>query len=479
MLNLLGRQMKIAILEITALPTTLMKSLVARQYASVFPQAIACWAEDAGHNVDYKVYSGNGLLPRFDAPDVLFVRTTSQYSILAYIAARRQPAKTLTVIGGPHAVCNPDECSRYFDVVVDGPCNRELILALCERTRTDRVTHSDPPDALPSLEKRWPLIKSMQSFIPFFPIISLLSSLGCGRGCSFCIDWNNRWQSLPSDRLKEDLSFIQHKVKWPILFQDPNVGRHIDTLLDTMESIGWRHSWSCETDIQSLSRSHLERLKRTGCFGIGTGIESWMSYNHKIGPGIHTPQEKYDRVTESFESAKPYVPLMIANIIWPSESDCGETPLRLTKSLMQEHNDVWCVLNFPSAYNRTPMFKAVTSESRLLPLPYTFQANGYMSIIPKNYSAREAIESFVELERTSERSMKKAGRTGFIKFISWVYKHGTGSTASRLLAAMDQKEMARFHEGLTDTVPEWYWSQYRRMLGPYASEARQLEGELH
>ncbi|MBN2342717.1 MAG: hypothetical protein JXX29_16860 [Deltaproteobacteria bacterium] len=467
--------MNVAVLEITSLPTSGLKSLTARQFTSVFPQAIACWAKAAGYDVDYQVYSGTGPLPEFNAPDILFVKTTSQCSVLAYLVAARQPAKTLTVIGGPHAICHPEECLNHFDVVVDGPCNKELILTICRREHTDSVLHSSSPTAIPSVKERWPFIQAAQGRLPFFSVIGMLSSVGCGNGCAFCIDWNARWNALPLKLLEADLQFLKTHTRRPILFQDPNVGRHLDMVLDTMESVGWKNRWAFETDLQSLTPLRLSRLKRTNCVGIGIGIESWTDYGRKVGLSQCTPQQKYARVTEHLEQVKAHIPLITANMMWPNDTDEGDLPVELTKSLIRDHADIWCVLNFPTAYNRTPLHKRLKKENRLLPLPLVFQVNGYISVIPKHYPTNEAIQKFVEFEIASETARKKAKQSLFIKFVSWIYKHGTGSTAQRLLAAMDQKEMKLFHEGRSKVIPQWYWQEYRQLLGPYAKAALALE----
>jgi hypothetical protein len=106
----MSRKRRVAVLEIIALPgKSLQNALVARQYAGIFPQAIAVWCSQAGHNVTYRTYFGRGDLPDLGEPDVLFVSCTSECSALAHILAKEMSGKLsrvpLTVIGGPHARC--------------------------------------------------------------------------------------------------------------------------------------------------------------------------------------------------------------------------------------------------------------------------------------------------------------------------------------------------------------------------------------
>ena len=93
-----------------------------RHFVSITPQAVAVWCRQLGHDVVYATYYGQsdpaGLLPA--DLDVVFVSAYTKASALAYALARLFRARgTLTVLGGPHASAFPDDCLRFFDIVVD------------------------------------------------------------------------------------------------------------------------------------------------------------------------------------------------------------------------------------------------------------------------------------------------------------------------------------------------------------------------
>ncbi|MEE9198904.1 MAG: radical SAM protein, partial [Dehalococcoidia bacterium] len=93
------------------------------------PQTISVWCRELGHQVFYATYFGQKdpkqLLP--DDLDVVFISTYTQASALGYALAKLyRREKTLTVIGGPHAKAFPDDCLRFFDVVVR-ECDKTLI----------------------------------------------------------------------------------------------------------------------------------------------------------------------------------------------------------------------------------------------------------------------------------------------------------------------------------------------------------------
>ena len=171
--------------------------LVTKQYASIMPQAISVWCRNLGHEVFYATYFGNQdpktLLPK--DLDVVFISTYTQASALAYALAKLyRKEKTLTVIGGPHAKQFPEDCLRFFDIVV-GDCDKTLITEILrDRPRGQILTSGRALNSIPGVEERMPEIRA-STFLkgkPFpFTSIPLITSTGCPNSCDFCIDWNN------------------------------------------------------------------------------------------------------------------------------------------------------------------------------------------------------------------------------------------------------------------------------------------------
>ena len=66
----------------------------------------------------------------------------------------------LTVAGGPHAKCFPDDCSRFFDLTVK-ECDRELVADILKRQFDPGsiLSSENPPVRFPSVEARLPEIK--------------------------------------------------------------------------------------------------------------------------------------------------------------------------------------------------------------------------------------------------------------------------------------------------------------------------------
>jgi radical SAM superfamily enzyme YgiQ (UPF0313 family) len=137
--------------------------LVTKQYASIMPQAISVWCRNLGHDVFYATYFGNQdpktLLPK--DLDIVFISAYTQASALAYSLAKLYcKEKTLTVIGGPLAKQFPEDCLRFFDIVV-GDCDKTLIAEILkDQPRGQILTSGRALVSLPSIEERMPEIRA-------------------------------------------------------------------------------------------------------------------------------------------------------------------------------------------------------------------------------------------------------------------------------------------------------------------------------
>ena len=125
---------------------------ILKQYASVMPQAISVWCRQLGHESFYATYYGQGdakdLLP--SDLDLVFISTYTQASALAYALAKLfRREGTLTVIGGPHSKAFPDDCRRFFDVVVL-ECDKTLLRGHPERRAPGRDRNQRAPDQGPA-----------------------------------------------------------------------------------------------------------------------------------------------------------------------------------------------------------------------------------------------------------------------------------------------------------------------------------------
>ncbi len=117
------RRLKITILDLlTKGPTNSLYARVMNQnLASIMPQVGAVWCEQMGHDVQFVCYTGLEDLSyelQGDA-DLLFIAAFTRSAQLSYaISNQFRQQGTVTVLGGPHARCYPQDAAQYFDYVL-------------------------------------------------------------------------------------------------------------------------------------------------------------------------------------------------------------------------------------------------------------------------------------------------------------------------------------------------------------------------
>ena len=107
-------------------------------FASIMPQVIASWCDQRGHEVEYTVFTGFEDLEKIipDDRDIVFIGAFTHAALLAYALSNLLRSKGIvTVLGGPHARCYPDDAIMYFDYVA-GFTNEEIAQQLHVSGRT-------------------------------------------------------------------------------------------------------------------------------------------------------------------------------------------------------------------------------------------------------------------------------------------------------------------------------------------------------
>ncbi len=406
--------MRIGILELInssparKLDQKFYNSLVIRQYASIMPQTISVWCRSLGHEVFYATYCGNEVLDQLMPKDldVLFVSTYTQASALAYAMAKLyRKTGALTVIGGPHARQFPDDCQRFFDVVV-GECDKTLISEILkDKPRGQVVSSGRSLQAIPTIEERMPEIRS-STFLrgrPFpFSSVPLLTSTGCPNSCDFCIDWNSPYSLLSLDQLEADLRYVyDHFPGVMIGLHDPNFAIKFDEVFNVLEKVPHRKRsrFIVETSLSVMRGSRLERLQKAGKFFVIPGIESWTAYSNKVGAAAGSdPRQKLDRVIEELNDMRPYVEGIQANFMFGLDSDTGNDPVELTKEFAARAPFTMPNFNIPVPFGQTPLFKKYLKEDRLLTsMPFTFYYMPYLAYRLENYEPAEFYGKLIEM----------------------------------------------------------------------------------
>lgn len=496
------RRLRIGILDLVTnkLP---MRALYGRvmnpNLASIMPQVLGVWCQQAGHDVRFVCYTGlEDLMRELPADlDILFVGAFTQSAQLAYALGNMYRSRgVVTVIGGPHARCYPEDARKYFDYVL-GFTDRKVVLEVLEECQTHRpigrhITALLQPTELPSLEERWPFIAPTIKKAPWIQLIPMIGSLGCPYTCSFCIDATVDYQPLSFAQLREDLAFLLTRIKNPIVaWHDPNFGVRFEEYMAAIEAVvpRGRMRHVAESSLSLLGEPHLRRMQSNGFQGILPGIESWYEMGNK-SKTTRTGEDKLREVAEHVNLILRYIPYIQTNFVLGLDSDAGAEPFELTKRFIDLCPGAFPAYSLLSAFGRAaPLNLGYQRDGRVLPFPFhVINNNQSMNVRPKGYSWTEFYDRLVDLSEHSfswraigrRFAANKGSIPRWLNVVRGVSSEGFGRIKyhTKIRRMLDTDSTIRaFFEQETDRVPDFYLDLIRKDLGP--AYAFLPEGALH
>jgi radical SAM superfamily enzyme YgiQ (UPF0313 family) len=481
------RRLRVGVLELLraeARPDGLLRAhrhLIARQYASITPQAVSVWCRQLGHAVFYATHYGQAdpaeLLP--SDLDVVFIATYTSASPLAYALARLHHRRgTLTVVGGPHAKAFPEDCLRFFDVVV-GECDRTVVAEILrDLPRGARVSSGRPLTDVPSVEERLPEIRAAAFWRgrPHpYAVIGILASVGCPYRCDFCTDWDADYRALPADRVEADLAFVSSTLPGvKVAFHDPNFAVRFDDVIGRLEQRPL--TYMIESSLSVLRGDRIRRLGDTGCWYAAAGVESWVDYSNKTAAAVFGAR-KLARVLEHFALLSEHVPVVQANFIFGVDEDRGDEPVELTREFIRRAPSVWPNVTIPTPFGGTPLYDAHRREGRILEtMPFGFYNAPYLVTTPKHYEPLDYYERLVrllgELATGAALRARLDVRRGTLALIDALRLLGIRRTLGHLRTIADLLRtdggFRAFHARRTAVLPAFYRRRLAGILGRYA-----------
>lgn len=459
-------------------------------FASIMPQVIGCWCESAGHDVNLVCYTGfENLMEEFaETPDIVFIGGFTQSAQLSYSLSNLfQSRGAITVLGGPHARCYPQDARQYFDYVL-GFTDQAVIQDVLQDCSPHRpigrhIEAAQQPATLPGVQERWKFIEATLRKAPFIKIVPMISSLGCPYTCSFCIDAAIPYQQMGIDVLREDLKFLLKKYRRArVGWHDPNFGVRFDETLDAIEEIvpPGRIDFIAESSLALLSEPHIKRMAKNGFKALLPGIESWFGMGAKSKTGSETGLAKVRKVSEHVNMILRHIPYLQANFVLGLDNDEGTEPFELTKKFLDLSPGAFPAFSLLTSFGRAARLNlSYQRDGRVLPFPFHFLNNNHaMNVRIKNYSWPEFYDHVIDITRyaCSPRMMSKRLRAngasipgalnllramstegaGRIKYYSSVREHLGGQNGFR---AYFEQESA--------SLPDFYMQQMRRDLGTF------------
>jgi len=484
------RRLRIGILDlVTKSPNpSLYGRVMNANLASIMPQVVGVWCEQEGHDVRVVCYTGmENLLEELPSDlDLVFIGAFTQSAQLAYALSNffRQRG-AVTVLGGPHARCYPEDASKYYDYVL-GFTDRSTVTEVCGECAPHRpvgrqLSALRQPLEMPTLEERWKFVEPTLAKAPTIKIVPMIGSLGCPYTCSFCIDSTVDYQPLSFAQLRDDLKFLLTKIKNPIVgWHDPNFGVRFDDYMEAVEAAvpEGRMRHIAESSLSLLSEKHLQRLRKNGFRAILPGIESWYDMGNK-SKTRRTGMDKVKQVSEHVNMILRYIPYIQTNFVMGLDGDMGSEPFELTKKFIDLSPGAFPAYSLLSAFGRAaPMNLDYQRAGRVLPFPFHFLNNNHaMNVRPKNYSWPEFYDGLVDVTRYSFSWKAIARRIPatataipkWMNVVRAVSSEGFGRIRyhETIRGLLDTDRSVRnFMEGETDRLPEFYANRIRRELGP-------------
>ena len=456
--------------------------------SSIMPQVVARWCEEEGHDVTYFTYTGfENLIKELPThADIVFIGAFTHSAQLAYALSNILRSKNIiTVLGGPHARCYQKDAQKYFDYVI-GFTTKSLIqdiLCDCAQYRPLGIFLSSGkhPANLPGIRERWKYIQHAIRKSLFIKIVPTTASFGCPYRCSYCIDADVPYQIFDLDELKEDLKFLQQKLKKPrVVWCDPNFGVQFSNILNAIEESVPKHSveFIAESSLSLLTEERLKRLQKNGFKAIMIGVESWFEQNKKSNSNNIHSRDKVKLVSEHVNLIQKYIPFVQTNFLLGLDCDAGAEPFELTKHFIDRAPGVFPAFCLFTAFgNGTELFRKYQQENRVIPVAFHFLSNKTLNVRPKNYSWRVFYEHVIDMTKYSfspKAVFKRFKSTNYI-IPAWlgvlraVTLEGLGrinyySEIHKRLK--NDNQMISFFKQETTELPQFYLNRIQHDLGP-------------
>lgn len=452
------------------------------------PQIIGVWCKEEGHEVNYSIYTGSKkVIDLLDAEsDIVFISSFTIAGQLAYaISNYFRSQDIVTVLGGPHARCFPEDSCQNFDYVL-GLTDKELLKDLLANFEVNKplgiyLTTEKQPSSIPGVRERWDFIKEVHRQARILKMVPMISSFGCPYNCDFCIDSEVPYQALDIEMIKKDLQFLMKKMKHPIIsWYDPNFGIKFNPIMEAIESVVPPGAifFIGETSLSMLNEPNVKRLKMNGFKIMMPGVESWYDYGNKSRTGFMNGMEKVRSVAEQLNMIQRHIPTVHANIILGQDTDEGEEPFALTKRFVDLAPGIYPSYALLSTFGKLSRNNLkYETEDRIIPFPFHMMRTAHiLHIIPKNYTWEELYNHYIDLMKYSFSNRAiyrrfKANHMAASRWMSLLLSLSIGGQGKiRKLSAMinylkENEDFRSFVTRTTDRAPDFMIQKVKKDLG--------------
>src|SRR3954454_6936696 len=469
---------------------TIWARIMHANLASIMPQVVATWCEQEGHDVKMICYTGYEDLS-MELPkdvDLVFICSFTQAALLAYALSNYfRSTGAVTVLGGPHARCYPDDAIKYFDFVL-GFTHKSTIMEVLDNCKPQGATGKQlsaktQPSVLPGVEERWKFIEPTLKKAPFLKIVPMIGSLGCPYTCPFCIDSTVPYQMMNFETIKKDLRFLLTKFKRPqIVWHDPNFGIRFEENMNAIASAAPPKSFRfiAESSLSILNEEHLKDMQKNGFEAMLPGVESWYELGNKSRTSHMGGEEKLNRISAHVNMMFNYIPYIQTNFVLGLDSDEGPEPFELTKKFIDLSPAAFPGYSLLSAFGEAaPQNLEYQKTKRVLPFPFHFLNNHLaMNVKPKNYEWVDFYDKVISLTSYSfsKRSLYRRFKATpqftpkWMNFMRAISSEGWGRLKFYQQVRknlIEDKNFREYFEGESTKLPDFYTNIIKNSLGKW------------
>lgn len=250
-----------------------------------------------------------------------FTATTGDIDECKEIATRlkKRTPESITVLGGAHATTMPEDCTDYFDAIVQG--DGELAIIDVLNGKRDVITHPLEADLdIIPFPARHLIGEAGFSYTMFAgekygtnpKATVLITSRGCPFNCAFCANWDRHVRFRKPEKVAEEIKEIVDNWNCRHFhFEDDTFSinaTRVFQLCDALKPLDVK--WKAHTRSECMSYEVAQKMKEAGCVEVAFGVESADNLVlDKANKGV-TAEEHRDAIIAAKEAG------LIAKVYW-------------------------------------------------------------------------------------------------------------------------------------------------------------------